>query len=583
MKKTVFLLLLLPFAAWSQKHAPHLHEEAELSHLPLQVMHLPAKADAQLYLRQEIWPQADWQWKEIAVRRSPHATYRHYRLYWQDRPIFFGQLLWQEGPGETQVLRYPVLNGTPPAFDLPRPPALPKADGVEEWKSAEAGWLHHEGQWRPTWRFEAFGRDGLHQDWYYQSDGWEMRERRLFNGDTVAQGQVFFPDPLTRANVFYGGAYVDQNDADRPELNQQRVMVRFPAQYRNGRFVLENAHLAIADFSPPNIPPVTSVSGTFDFTRAEDGFEDVNALYHLSEMKAYVDALGYNLPTRQIEADVHAINGADQSYYVPSEGRLYFGEGGVDDAEDADVIVHEYGHAIINDAIASLAVSNERASLEEALCDYLAVSYSKRQVAFQTDRVFNWDGHNPFWPGRMATTNKRYSQVNFNFSIYEHTDLMVACLMDLEASLGAGLTHKLLLESFYSLTTNTGFDDFARLLIDVDQQLENGLHRYQIASPFILREILPASIALNEKGQNQANDLAVFALDAFAEGGSLRWTSRSGLREWRLYNLQGQVLDQAKSAGARGGTLSGDGLPAGLYHLELISAKGRAVVSLLRR
>jgi hypothetical protein len=31
--------------------------------------------------------------------------------------------------------------------------------------------------------------------------------------------------------------------------------------------------------------------------------------------------------------------------------RLAFGEGGVDDAEDVDVVLHEYGHAIQHDTV----------------------------------------------------------------------------------------------------------------------------------------------------------------------------------------------------------------------------------------
>ena len=41
--------------------------------------------------------------------------------------------------------------------------------------------------------------------------------------------------------------------------------------------------------------------------------------------------------------DPSGANEADNSYYTA--GTLNFGEGGVDDAEDADIIIHEYGHA----------------------------------------------------------------------------------------------------------------------------------------------------------------------------------------------------------------------------------------------
>ena len=40
----------------------------------------------------------------------------------------------------------------------------------------------------------------------------------------------------------------------------------------------------------------------------------------------------------------HGFNGADNSSYSPGTGRLQFGEGGVDDAEDSDVVHHELGH-----------------------------------------------------------------------------------------------------------------------------------------------------------------------------------------------------------------------------------------------
>ena len=38
--------------------------------------------------------------------------------------------------------------------------------------------------------------------------------------------------------------------------------------------------------------------------------------------------------------------GADNSFSTDKQDGIRFGKGGVDDAEDAEVILHEYGHAI---------------------------------------------------------------------------------------------------------------------------------------------------------------------------------------------------------------------------------------------
>ena len=41
----------------------------------------------------------------------------------------------------------------------------------------------------------------------------------------------------------------------------------------------------------------------------------------------------------------------DNSFYSPATRRIKYGSGGVDDAEDADVILHEYGHAMQDDQV----------------------------------------------------------------------------------------------------------------------------------------------------------------------------------------------------------------------------------------
>ncbi len=88
-------------------------------------------------------------------------------------------------------------------------------------------------------------------------------------------------------------------------------------------------------------------------SRSDDAFEQVMVVYHITRWNQYLDSLGYDsVLNYAIHVDPQALNGQDQSMfnfgYNPA--RLYFGEGGVDDAEDADVIIHELSHAISHGA-----------------------------------------------------------------------------------------------------------------------------------------------------------------------------------------------------------------------------------------
>ena len=93
-------------------------------------------------------------------------------------------------------------------------------------------------------------------------------------------------------------------------------------------------------------------------------------------------ALIRNFPTK---ANAHW-NTDDNSFYSASadngRGALHFGDGGVDDAEDADIIVHEFGHAIQNDqnpgcfpAGEYKPQEDEAGAIAEGFSDYLAASF----------------------------------------------------------------------------------------------------------------------------------------------------------------------------------------------------------------
>lgn len=348
------------------------------------------------------------------------------------------------------------------------------------------------------------GNAGLNRELLIDSKGILLIENDLnsyfSSPDSVVSAFVFLPDPLTSAEVLYGLPYEDAGDSDVIELNAQRKTVNITAKFQNDTFFLENSFVKIADFDGPSIPPAFSITPNFFYTRFQDGFEDVNAFYHISSFQNYIQSLGFsNLMNSPIPVDAHAASGADISFFSPSQGgMLYFGEGGIDDAEDADVVIHEYGHAISNSASPGTNFGDERKALDEAFGDYLASSYSRSINPFNWQKVFNWDGNNnnPVinWYGRNVATSKHYPEDSKNPNnpndYYYPSEIFSSVMMQIWTELGQIVTDKLMLQAAYSFVENMSLKDAARLVVDADTALFGGTNFYVLYKFFVLRGLM---------------------------------------------------------------------------------------------
>jgi hypothetical protein len=112
-----------------------------------------------------------------------------------------------------------------------------------------------------------------------------------------------------------------------------------------------------------------------------------------------------------IVADSDGVSGDDNSHYLPGLNRLAFGHGCVDDNEDVDVILHEYGHALTHGINPSWG-GGDSGAIGEGFGDYWAETYSfttANGATFQPSKVFDWDGIDDCWPGRrLDVTGVRY-------------------------------------------------------------------------------------------------------------------------------------------------------------------------------
>ncbi len=299
--------------------------------------------------------------------------------------------------------------------------------------------------------------------------------RAYVNQDSVVSGKVFNPDPLTSAQQNYGAPYSDRNDSTNPQLDAQRQTVNFTATFTGSQFLLENAFVRVREFDSPIAAPATSSTPQFYFDRSQTGFEDVNAFYHINQMQQHIHSLGFGCADSLVDIDTHAVGGADNSYFSATTNpqRIYYGTGEVDDAEDADVCVHEYGHFVSEIAAPGSNDGPYRNALDEGFGDYLAGSYSRGISTYRDNWLFNWDGHNEFWNGRILDAAWKYPE-DLTGSIYRNGQIWSAVLWCINGSIGRVATDSLILQTHYAYAANISFPDAAQLLMDADTLLTGG-------------------------------------------------------------------------------------------------------------
>ncbi len=299
--------------------------------------------------------------------------------------------------------------------------------------------------------------------------------------DTSTKAKVFNPDPITTANVAYGGNYSDMNDSNLIELNNQMQWHYLKLKYDSGYFIFENDKVKIKRISPVVYYDTAVKDSLPIYGRGDKNFEGLNCIYHITQANEYIKKLNFNLGNHQIWVDPHGRSDDNSAFTNDGQSRyLKFGDGGIDDAEDADPIIHEYHHDIFDDASQSQNIGLYRKSLEEGSCDYAAASYSKNISINQWQKLYNWDGNNsPLWLGRTVQSNKKYP-ADLNSNIYNNGEMWSTFLMNLETNLGRDYLHKLLYQSFYSAGININDTIMAMLLLQSDTLINGAANCWKI-------------------------------------------------------------------------------------------------------
>lgn len=232
----------------------------------------------------------------------------------------------------------------------------------------------------------------------------------------------------------------------------------------------------------------------FEFTRKDRAFKEVMVYFHIHRAQEYIQSLGFNnVLNHVVEVNVDGQTD-DNSYYSPTNKDLTFGTGGVDDAEDAEIILHEYGHAIQDDQVPGFGATEEGGAMGEGFGDYLAASFfADVKPKEMRATVGNWDAtayskEKPPCLRRLDTT-KKYP-ANIANEVHADGEIWSACLWELRSALGRKVTDTLVLAHHFLLTRAATFKDGANALLTADRNLNEGRNNAVIKDVFVRRGIL---------------------------------------------------------------------------------------------
>jgi hypothetical protein len=312
-------------------------------------------------------------------------------------------------------------------------------------------------------------------------------------GGPLGIGRVFFPNPVA---TLQDQSLTDRNDDDYPALEpayRQVVLTNLDGSgFLRGDWANVVSETGSPAYSPDNI---------FLFGRHADQFEQVMAYYWVTEAQKYIQRLGFGRTLRAVNRHSQDICigrwGTDSSYSWGRHDVLRFGKEGVDDAEDADVILHEYAHAMMDSQMTPFGFggSIEAGSVGEGFADYWAVTVSN-VIAPTPDPacVADWDStsYTTTVPHclRRVDADLRYPE-DVAGEVYHDGMIWSRALWDIRNALGHVKADTIILEGIFAFDPNTTMPAAAEATVNAAERLYGKAAATAVSRAFEARGILP--------------------------------------------------------------------------------------------
>jgi hypothetical protein len=314
-------------------------------------------------------------------------------------------------------------------------------------------------------------------------------------GTSTGVGSVFVPNPVQSLG---DELLTDQKDSDAavPAAAYHDVTL---TNLDGSGFLRGDYANVISETGNPAFSP----TNTFRYTRHQDEFEQVMAYYWITQAQRYIHALGFGDTRRPIDNRPQNLRinqwGADNSFATDHpKNELRFGKGGVDDAEDAEVILHEYGHAIHFAQNFSFA-SEQAGAISEGFGDYWAVTVSdvvSRTLGVPEREplacVADWDStsYTSTLPHCLRRVDLDLHYPNdLNGEVHHDGQIWSRALWDIRAALGNVRADTIILQGSFDFP-GTSMPDLANRTVQAAESLYGPSTASAVKQAFVDRGIL---------------------------------------------------------------------------------------------
>ncbi|MFL6100847.1 MAG: M36 family metallopeptidase [Actinomycetales bacterium] len=337
-------------------------------------------------------------------------------------------------------------------------------------------------QSRLVWRVVGHSPSGSTQTLVDATSGAVLSTTSLTK-EVNGTGKVFDPNPVVSLK---NESLKDQNDSNAavPAAAYKTVTLTNLAagSKLTGDYVkIRNGNIA------------SSTTRVYSYQRNADQFEQVEAYYQLTQAQKFIQSLGFNDVNNEPQDVFTDTIPDDNSFYDDSNDTITYGRGGVDDAEDAEVVWHEYGHAIQDDEVPGFGSSEQAGAIGEGFGDYFAVTMSQPvSNGFNVPCVMDWDStfYTSTVPHCLRRTDTNKTTADIDGEVHDDGEIWSRALWDINKSLGRVKATRIVLEAQFSYRPDTSFAQAANVTVNTAKSLYGTTVSSTVKQAFVARKIL---------------------------------------------------------------------------------------------